>query len=69
MGHACTGNACGGRPSVEALETGCAAPVCGGSQGVPSQCRIVIAFCFFGAGWEVYCMVVVVQDRGSWGLR
>jgi hypothetical protein len=48
-GHGCIGSECGGRPSVEAIEDGRAAPVCGGSQGVPFQCRIAFALCVFCA--------------------
>ena len=53
---------------MEALEVGCVAPVCGGSQGGPGQCCIAIAFCFIRAEWKAYCVVVVVHERGSWDL-
>ncbi len=50
MDSGCTCSACGGRPSVEALEAGCAAPMCDDSQGVPCQCRIVCDLCVFCSG-------------------
>ncbi len=54
---------------MEALKVGCAATVCGSSQGVPNRCLTAIAPYFLVVKWEIDCAVVAVLERGSWGRR
>ena len=51
------------------MKVGCVVMVGCSSHEVLSCCLTTIASCFLVVEWEVYCVVVAVLERGSWGRR